>query len=116
MGYDLHIHRGDEWSDLPPGAEISLEEWRAYVATADDLRMDDAAEAQSRAGEVIRMEAAGLSTWTGAPDGEPVLFDFRNGRVVVANPDDATIARMVKVARGLDARVQGDEGEFYSED
>ena len=72
MGYDIHIHRGEEWSDLPPAAE-------------------------------------------GAPDGGPVLFDFRGGRVVVANPDDATITRMVETARALSARVQGDEGEFYGE-
>jgi hypothetical protein len=113
MGYDLHVHRGDEWSDLPPDAEISLEEWRAYVAGATDLRMDDAVETQSPTGEVIRMESPGLTTWTGAPGGGPVIFDFRGGRVVVANPDEPTIARLGEVARALGARVQGDEGEFY---
>jgi hypothetical protein len=40
-------------------------------------------------------------------------FDFRDGRIVVKNPDQATIAKMVAIAESLGARVQGDDGELY---
>ncbi|MEU1180828.1 hypothetical protein ABZ464_24870 [Streptomyces sp. NPDC005820] len=35
------------------------------------------------------------------------------GRIVSKNPNDALIATMCKVADVLDARVQGDDGEYY---
>jgi hypothetical protein len=38
---------------------------------------------------------------------------WRAGRIVSKNPSDAVIAKMYEVARLLDARVQGDEGEYY---
>ncbi|ROR46495.1 hypothetical protein [Kitasatospora cineracea] len=35
------------------------------------------------------------------------------GRIVSKNPSDAVIATMCRVAKELDARVQGDDGEYY---
>ncbi|MFI7503948.1 hypothetical protein ACIBVL_36815 [Streptomyces sp. NPDC049687] len=35
------------------------------------------------------------------------------GLIVSKNPSDAVIATMCKVAKMLDARVQGDDGEYY---
>ncbi|MGW4379572.1 hypothetical protein [Kitasatospora sp. NPDC004531] len=35
------------------------------------------------------------------------------GRIVSKNPSDAVIAKMREVAKLLDARVQGDDGEYY---
>ncbi|MFD7639588.1 hypothetical protein ACFV4P_02950 [Kitasatospora sp. NPDC059795] len=35
------------------------------------------------------------------------------GRIVSKNPSDAVIATMCQVAKVLDARVQGDDGEYY---
>ncbi|MET9691967.1 hypothetical protein ABZY81_26375 [Streptomyces sp. NPDC006514] len=35
------------------------------------------------------------------------------GRIVSKNPSDAVIATMCRVAKALEARVQGDDGEYY---
>ncbi|MER7735636.1 hypothetical protein ABTX80_32585 [Streptomyces erythrochromogenes] len=35
------------------------------------------------------------------------------GRIVSKNPSDAVIATMCQVAKVLEARVQGDDGEYY---
>jgi hypothetical protein len=40
MGYDLHVRRGDRWSEEPSNP-ITLAEWSAYVARSPDLRMDN---------------------------------------------------------------------------
>ncbi|MGN5376983.1 hypothetical protein ACQ4WX_03045 [Streptomyces lasalocidi] len=35
------------------------------------------------------------------------------GRLVYKNPSDAAIVKMCEVAKVLEARVQGDDGEYY---
>lgn len=61
----------------------------------------------------LRYENRGLALWYRHPSGEKVWFDFRHGRVVVKNPDEPTIEKMLGVARGLGAHVVGDDGETY---
>lgn len=39
--------------------------------------------------------------------------DLRQGRLVVKNPDEPTIAKMIEVALHLGGRVVGDDGEVY---
>ena len=69
--------------------------------------------ATTTSGETIGYANPLLATWNAHPDDGPVPFDFRKGRVVVKNPDDATLEKMRSLAAALTARVQGDEGEFY---
>ena len=64
-------------------------------------------------GAVVRYENPSLATWLGHPSGVPVPLDFREGAVVVKNPDEHTIGRLKVLATRLGARVQGDEGDFY---
>jgi hypothetical protein len=61
----------------------------------------------------VRYENPSLAMWVGHPSGMPVSLDFREGAVVVKNPDDHTIDRLKVLATRLGARVQGDEGELY---
>lgn len=105
MGYDLHITRGDT-------APISETEWRAYVARDPELELTGAAEAPVPGG-VLRYENPGLSCWLGHPRGEKVWLDLRGGCVVVKNPDEPTIAKLVAIAAAIHARVVGDDGEIY---
>jgi hypothetical protein len=49
LGYKVHVRRSES-------APISLDELRAYVAQADDLRMDDYAQATTPDGATIRIE------------------------------------------------------------
>ncbi len=40
---------------------------------------------------------------------------FREDAVLVSNPDEVVLERMRVIATALEARVQGEEGEFYDE-
>ncbi|RKS68737.1 hypothetical protein BZB76_5864 [Actinomadura pelletieri DSM 43383] len=42
-------------------------------------------------------------------------LDWRDGCVVVKNPDEVLIAKMCEIAKKFGARVQGDEGEYHDE-
>jgi hypothetical protein len=118
MGYDIHITRKQDWFDEEP--QILAAEWAAYVASDPTMRLDGYAEASTPAGDTLRYESEGLSVWTGYsrhdPDGNMAWFDFRNGDVVVKNPDSETLKKMWQVAQTLGAKVQGGEGETYAAD
>jgi hypothetical protein len=115
MGYDLHITRKQRWSD-ENGLEIRLDEWIAIVAADQDMRLDGYAETRVGDGSILRIENEGLSVWTAWPrqsENGFAWFSFRNGNVVVKNPDLEIRRKMSSLAKALSAKVQGDEGEFY---
>ena len=111
MGYDLHITRAERWTESED-SPIRADEWLAVVAADPDFELTGVASVDTPEGS-LRYENPGLVRWTGHPDQEEVWFDFRDGHVVVKNPDEATIARMIAVAGRLGARVLGDDGETY---
>jgi len=111
MGYDLYITRKADWFE--DGSEISDADWSAYLASDPEMRLTGAAEAALPDGSTLRYENPLLAEWSGHSDGEVVWFDFRNGNVVVKNPDEEVITKMQEIASKLQARVQGEEGEFY---
>jgi hypothetical protein len=111
LGYDLHITRATDWTDSET-TPIALAEWHAYLRTDPEMRLDGHAEASTPSGEQIRIESAGLAVWT-AHENDTVWFDHRRGRIVVKNPDEPTIAKMIGIAQSLGARVLGDDGELY---
>jgi hypothetical protein len=109
VGYDIHIHRADEWFNSS-AARIAREEWLRVVEQSDDLIID-------------------TEWWIGRADGgkecavvlsghpEVVLwYDEDDGKIVSKNPGRPGVIRMVEIAKVLNARVQGDEGEFYRPD
>jgi hypothetical protein len=111
MGYELHITRAENWWDSE-ASPIALADWRALVRDDPEFEETGVAEAATPEG-TLRYENEGLSLWSAHPNGEQVWFDWRDGCVIVKNPDEPTIAKMVGVAELLGARVQGDEGETY---
>ena len=111
MGYDIHITKKPHWFD--EGPDIPEADWTTYIASDPELRLTGAAEVTLSDGSIFRHESPFLAEWTGHPSGEVVWFDFRDHRVVVKNPDEETIQKMQSVATKLNARVQGDDGEFY---
>lgn len=117
MGYDVYITRQDNWYDQDDTKRISLEEWLNYVATEADIRLDNYAEANVSNGETIRLEADGLSVWTaysGNGVGENYAWlNYDSGNIVVKNPDEEIISKMVDISLKMEAKVQGDEGEIY---
>jgi hypothetical protein len=111
MGYDLHITRAESWwesKDTP----VALADWRALVKEDPELEETGVAEASTPEGR-LRYENEGLSVWSAHPEGQPVWFDWQDGCVVVKNPDEPTIAKMIRLAERLGAHVQGDDGERY---
>jgi len=117
MGYDVHITRKEDWFDEDDARIISLDEWKDIVNNDPDMRLDNYAEATTTQGEIIGVKSDGLSVWTKySGDGKDVnhaWFSFNIDRIVVKNPDDEIISKMLQIAILLKAKVQGDEGEVY---
>ena len=117
MGYDLHITRQENWFDDDRGRQITLEEWKQYVASDNEMRLDNYAEATTTDGETIWTACEGLSVWLGysenGRDGNYAWFNYSRGNIDVKNPDDEIIKKMLQIAAKLNAIVQGDDGEIY---
>ena len=62
MGYEVHITRKAEWFG-EEGPEITIEEWKNYVASDPEMRLDGFAEATTPDGNTLRVESPGLSVW-----------------------------------------------------
>jgi hypothetical protein len=117
MGYDVHITRRARWSDR--GNDITLGEWIAFVEASPDMNLTGYAETKVGGGEILRITAEGLTTWTGyagrSGANGPVWFNHSRGEISVKNPDTETLMKMWSIAQHFAARVQGDEGEAYDE-
>lgn len=119
MGYDIHITRKKNWYD-EDGPSISVEEWAEFVNADPEMRLDGYAQTQLPDGQSLRIEREGLSVWVGYSgndeDGNMAWFLFSNDGVVVKNPDEEILKKMVSIADVLGAKVQGDDGELYGMD
>jgi hypothetical protein len=117
MGYDLHITRKENWFDNDPEKDISLAEWCEYVSKDPEMPLDNFAEIEFPDGEVLRTEKEGICVWEKySQDGiwqNHAWFSHFQGNIFVKNPDQEIINKMVDIAHGLNAKVQGDEGELY---
>ena len=56
MGYDIHITRQENWYDDDKSLQITLGEWKEYVDSDPEMRLDNFAEASLPDGGKIRME------------------------------------------------------------
>lgn len=115
MGYEIHITRKNNWLDNDSQNDISLEQWNEYVESDDEMTLEKFAETVSPNGDVIRIEKEGLSVWSGHTNSYKVWFNWFGGEISVKNPDDEIVNKMIKIAKRLDAKVLGDEGETYFE-
>jgi hypothetical protein len=101
MGYDLHITRAELHFEND-GHKIAAEEWMRYIQ--DDHELEPSPE-----------NGAYFVIWKGSTMYEETWFDWSDGNIFTKNPDGATVSKMLKIAQSLNARVQGDEGEFYDD-
>lgn len=101
MGYDLHITRREFHAD-DHGPEISSEEWLQVVEKDEEL------ELEPENGPYFAKFLGNCSYGRGMG-----WFDWANGCISTKNPDEAILAKMLKLAQALNANVQGDEGEIY---
>lgn len=54
-----------------------------------------------------------FALWSGKSECPDPWFDWFEGNIYTKNPDDPLIDKAVEIAKNLDARVQGDDGEIY---
>lgn len=115
LGYDVHITRAQHWteSELNP---IHIEEWLSYIASDPEMRLDNSAEATAE-GDLLRYDNDGLAVWIAFSghgiDGNMAWFDYRQGAIVVKNPEEEILGKMKIMADALQANLIGDDGEFY---
>ncbi|WP_327675542.1 hypothetical protein [Kitasatospora sp. NBC_00458] len=108
MGYDVHITRRQDWWD-DEGEDIGAAAWEAVVAADPELVMLPTPEEWR--GDVEWVPEAGPGG-----RGSPLLREalwWSAGRISAKHPGDELLAKMCRLARALDARVQGDDGEYY---
>lgn len=96
MGYDVRIERLD-------GSEIELEAWLA-LANSDPAFV--------AAGDIRFETVQPLFALKDAPEPRSPFYCW-GGAVIVTNPDDITIAKMLEIARLFHGQVVGDDGEVY---
>lgn len=113
MSYELHITRRKNWFDQE-NISIDFEEWQSFVASESELQIVGFAETTLPDGNILSLERKGLTKWTGHPNLQTAWLIWRNGNISCKNPDAFLLAKMIQIASRLQARVQGDEGEFYS--
>ena len=112
MGYELHIVRQNNWDDEEEESNISLEEWLQYIATDKELELTNGYE------DILKnwQDSLGFCEWTEHPQsdvGTVPWFSFDYGSITGKYPDDYTIMKMIQIAAALNAKVQGDDGEYY---
>jgi hypothetical protein len=118
VGYDIHITRKTNWFD-ESGPEITVNEWRRYIESDPEMRLDGYAEAKCADGSVLRVNDSSMAVWIKHPEHESSeglawLWVFY-GNIQAKNPDEHTRRKMWQIANTLSAKVQGDEGEQYDE-
>lgn len=102
MGYGLHVTRKEFWAD-DGGPKISLEEWQLYVESDPEIERDP--ENPGHENYVIASH----------PERWPLWWDLR-GEVSTKDPDAFVIAKLVQIAKILNATVMGDDDEVYGVD
>jgi hypothetical protein len=119
MGYDLHITKKTNWFDEDVKHDISQEDWKIYIQHDSEMILEGFAEATTQNQESIRFEDKSIAVWTkyskNNSNGNFAWFYLSSGNITVKNPDKEIIQKMLQIAKNMQARLQGDEGEYYDE-
>ena len=119
MGYELHIVRKNDWNNLDEESNITLNEWLSY--TNNDSELEPTNSGNIKAGEEqFFHNKPGYCEWNAhsiykETNARP-WFAYWKGHISTKNPDNETVLKMLTIAEKLNAKVQGDDGEFYEED
>ena len=126
MAYLVYIVRQNDYRNLLEDSSVTLQEWLDYAKNDPELQPamqyitespffnpEDKAElGQSSENEITDFE------WYGHPrsdaDTIPLLF-FHVHSIATKYPDKHTIGKMIKIAAAMNAKVRGDDGEYYDE-
>lgn len=109
MGYKISITRAEnvwESEDNP----ISLDEWINIIEKDPDLTLTNSLSLETPFGK-LEIKGEGMALWSYS-EGE-VCFSHLSGKICVENDDEEVIRKLKQLARQLNAKVLGDEGEEY---
>ena len=106
MGYDLHIVRTLNWVDAAD-APITRDEVSRLIDSDADLEWS-ALDYLSMKLEDGQIERFPLINWRGHP-----CFWWYQDQITVSSPNEAQIAKAIRVASALNAYAIGDDGERY---
>ncbi|KAA9037253.1 hypothetical protein FW778_17655 [Ginsengibacter hankyongi] len=118
MGYEVHIIRRDDYENDEEDSSITMDEWLEYISNDPELNLTNGYKLDIPNVETSWEENPGFCLWTGHSEGVPsesLWFDFWKGTISAKYPDDETIKKMLSIAKALNARVQGDDNEFYDD-
>jgi len=116
MAYEIYITKKQNWFETGTASNISMEEWEAFVKNDPEMRLDNFSEVGLESGEMFRYDNPGAAIWFNPyANGEMVHFDFLAGNISVSSPDEDSIAKMKHIAFKLGAKVQGEDGELYTD-
>ncbi len=115
MGYELHITRAEHSWDTKQ-QPILESEWLAVVHAEPTLEVDTLSYSDRRT-EGGAIERQHPVVWLGHPDQsiDSPNFWYEDGEISRKRVDDATLRKMIEIARKLNARVIGDDAEEYDE-
>ena len=111
MGYDLYITRAKSWL-AKEGSPIPKTEWDKLVEADPELELSTEDFYDRKVNR--KTERFHPVIWTKHRDRVPLWFI--DGAVETKNPDEATVKKMVQIAKKLKARVIGEENEEYGPD
>jgi hypothetical protein len=100
MGYDLFITRAETWPESE-NDPIYLEEWITIID--EDLELARWSDYPN----------SHFALWSGKSEHLEPWLDWSSGKIYSKNPDAPLIRKMVEIARRLNARVFGQDGEEY---
>ncbi len=100
MGYDIYITKARSYSSNQ-GFEISPEEWLRIIEADSSLEID-------------QENGRFFARWSGASKLKEPWLDWEEGNIFTKYPDRALLGKMLEIAKILNAKVQGEEGEIYN--
>ena len=104
VAYCLHIEREND---------ISVSEWLAICENDSSLALQQETKVENpQTGERVKIQIPNSCVWTSPILRKKYYFTFSNGIITLGN-DKAQIKKAKKLAKLLDAKVVGDEGEEY---
>lgn len=98
MGYEIHISRRQDWFD--DGDAITFDEFVRLVSGDAEFRHPG-------------QSGADFADWRSPKTSYESWLCWSEGQIYTKNPEPELIDKMVLLARQLNAKVQGDDGEVY---
>ncbi len=90
---------------------IALEEWKALISHLAEWDLPEIVHCVTLDGKEISSPGKGFAWWNGHSSGQPVPFDFADGRIRLTEPDHETVTQASKIASLLNATVVSEEGK-----